>query len=484
MISVYNKKQKTFHKILIIICLLSLSISAFYIRSDNFRKYYKRGGISHDENRYCLLGLRLKGNILNYTLQDFEAIYNFDQERIDREYFRDPQTFQLYFHPPLFSMLLAAVFKIFGERALAAIAVPIIFNILTIWVTCALASRLISPKAGLVSAFLLFLDPINVVSSQKLWMDTTLSFFTLFSIYLFVRALKNESVFFFFTSGFVCGLAALTKYPGILVVGGFFLYALLMETHLFRKPRFYLSLLMPFLVMLPWVYWNYHYYGFDIISRIDGMFITFERTRGVILISGILSVFFAITWIRFLKYSQREALKGFVKNQCGRLRVSVLIVFGCLVILQGWPFLLSSLFLFHLPEVSWKMGFFDNAPRLFYLYRLMEYSILYLFAFLSFFIKGQTEDRRMALLKISAFFILIFYTFWGFFQCRYILAATPMLIILSVHILAVLKRNMANGSNIRIKAGNLMLDVLVIFAVLRMMRIDVLLAFPNDMCYF
>ena len=77
-----------------------------------------------------------------------------------------------------------------------------------------LGRNLYDDRVGILAALYLCIDPVHWVCSEKIWMETTMSFFMLSAILLFVLGQKQK--FYLSLSGLSIGLAMLVKYPGIL----------------------------------------------------------------------------------------------------------------------------------------------------------------------------------------------------------------------------------------------------------------------------
>ena len=100
--------------------------------------------------------------------------------------------------------------------------VPFLFSILLILATYLLAAKMFSREAALISAFLMAISPIEILSSQKIWADTMLSFFVILTVLLFFAGRDKNSMIFSFLAGVSSGTAVLVKQTG-----GFIIIAIL-----------------------------------------------------------------------------------------------------------------------------------------------------------------------------------------------------------------------------------------------------------------
>ena len=235
---------ESFKKVSIIIFLSILSLSAFLIRLENFKNSPAR---TIDEIVYYRMGAQ----ILDQGLSGYQTIaYGKELAATGRplpDYFFRP----LFQHPPLFTLFVALSMGLFGKTLLAAGYVSLLLAALMIPLIYLLGTLIANRTIGLFAAFFLWLDPINIICSQKVWMDTTIAFFTLLAVLFFVCALKKERNFYFILSGIAVACAANTKLTGILIAGTMILFVLLYRRDLFRNRTFLLSLLLPFVLLIP-----------------------------------------------------------------------------------------------------------------------------------------------------------------------------------------------------------------------------------------
>lgn len=107
------------------------------------------------------------------------------------------------------------------EYVLMARLLVVAFGVGTVLVVFMLARRLGNTRQGLLAALLAAVMPDLVLHAHFATTDIPLSFMVALSIYLLVRAYDNwerDNLWAYAGAGFVCGLAASTKYNGALLL--------------------------------------------------------------------------------------------------------------------------------------------------------------------------------------------------------------------------------------------------------------------------
>jgi len=130
-------------------------------------------------------------------------------------------------YPPLFSIMVALTFKLFGVGYAAAKAFPFGCMIATLFVVFLFASRYTSrTMAGLITGLIAF-DPLFFDHAMRIRPDclTTLLFST--SVFLFFVNLEKKRLPMAVVTGATAGLAALTHFNMVWIMIIFGLYALL-----------------------------------------------------------------------------------------------------------------------------------------------------------------------------------------------------------------------------------------------------------------
>jgi 4-amino-4-deoxy-L-arabinose transferase-like glycosyltransferase len=234
------------------LALISVFFLSIFLRYYGFHQPH---GLTFDEGLYSeLLAGQLKEGPANYSTQTAYQALTARGERLPK-YLDRP----LFKHPPLYCYLIALNYKLFSVSNLAAVSVSILFGSLMVLAVFFLGKALYDDRAGLLAAFFLCIDPVHWVCSERIWMETTMSFFILMAILLFV--LGQTRKYFLPFSGISIGLAMLTKYPGVLPLFIIVSFVVLMERSLLKQKGFGMLCFLPFLVFSPWVIWNWKVYG-------------------------------------------------------------------------------------------------------------------------------------------------------------------------------------------------------------------------------
>ena len=421
--------------------------------------------------------------ISGYQIQSYGHELTSTGQHVPR-YFSQP----LFKHPPVFTFLLAFMGRFFGVHAVPFI--PIGAGVLLIPLVYLIGRETAGHNVGLAAAVLMWLDPVNGISSQKIWMDTTIAFFSTLALLFFILGLKRQKNMYYVLGGVAAGLAANTKYTGILIILAVCLFSLFRQRELWKNKWFIFSLVLPFLMLLPWGFWNFSVYGSKFISTQITIHSGLKRVvdefrAGIPLLISIFFFFAGIMGI-FFKLKKEDFFKSKIvspKDQGSNRRILYKISAGFILfffILLRDHFL-KSFSLFSIPTSSMRMGFFQNEPSYFYFGRLIEYSFFYFFGLAALFLYQPKEFPGLGLLRFAALIILLFFIIWGNFQCRYILSAIPFLAVLSA---MTLFRTLDFFDRRRLDSLRFLLVLLVILGVTKLLLLQSVMVFPNFMCYF
>jgi len=456
--------------------------SAFSSRLTSFQQTKR---FTVDEAVYCTLAVQLKNNFPAYHIIPYAELLQESRSKSLAAYMFQP----LFKHPPFFSFAISLSMRIFGENDQSAVIVSILFGVMMIPLTYFLGKEFFGKEIGLLAAFFLWLDPVNIMSSQKIWMDSTLSFLMLFSVYLFVLAKNSRKNVYLFLSGLVIGCAVLTKYTAIFALVSLLVYEILDSPERKLGVRKVLGSLagIPFLMMIPWGIWNYQIYGSGFLTETLGHgHKVFSSSRGEVLVAALIIGVIVFCIRKMIGGPSQEIDEGENSDEEDRFSSvrKIFVYLFCLIFI--WKLsgsVLKSLDLCAIPRTTWQAGYFQNP--LFYFKQLTEYSFLYFFSFIAFFIPSEKRTQKALVLPLFAAMVLIFFMFWGAYQSRYILSVTPVLLILSLQflkeIIEAVLRKCSKTSGLFLSAG-----VFLFFAyiVVKMNYVNYLVSVTNDMCYF
>ncbi len=454
----------------LIIILIILSAAIFRIVGFNSPHFY-----TFDESLYTDFGSKFMSNSLDYNFQQsFKAFAEKGREL--PAYLNKP----IFKHPPLYPMLLSLSFSLFGVSYFSAFLVSLFFGVMLVLLTYFLGRDLFNKEVGLIACFAMLIEPVNWLCSQKIWLETTLSFFTVLALYLFLIYVKNgKKSLFILLSAISIGFAALTKYPGMLSLIVIILYSLIFDRSLFKRKFFIFCLFVPFLMLVPWLFWNYKVYGISFLFEIyktHNIIYRFNWLRQKELIYGLFAI--------IIMFFSAKSLKFVIEKY--KFLFSLFIVSIFFFIFQKNFINAFNLFVF--PRAGWKIMMFNDESPIFYIGQLLELYPLYLFVFIimPFYLLLNVEEKKnYYLIVIASLVIMLFYMWWKVYQSRYILSLIPFLIILgSMHVVWVWSKistikNISSRSLLKI-----VFSTTLFYLIVKSLVIDFVLVLPNGVCYF
>ncbi len=389
----------------------------------------------------------------------------------------------LFKHPPVYSYLVALSLKIFGTKPFAVIFVSLVFGCLTIPCVYLLSRSCCSRKVSLLAALLAASDPVSIICSQKIWLSTTLTFFVLLAVYFYIKGVQTHNPALFLWGGCSVGLAGLTKYPGFLTSISVLLSVYFYDRRTLKQPLFLISLFLPILMAVPWIFWNFHVYGGNYIYQFLGEHGFSVSVKSRIFILVLLACFFgAVILAAKRKKAGAEPGFQFKADHIRIIRPSV-ILFLAYFLLE--PLMRGGSFS-HFPQTTWfHADFIQEYGCLFYLRKLVEFSLLSVVAYAAFFMKTPEDARFLGWMKMNVIVYFIFYSLYGNYQSRYILMAIPFLMILGAHTWAfVFQKIMFMPQDVLKKLSYILWTGLLIVSLLKTVLININVSFINNMCYF
>ena len=131
-----------------------------------------------------------------------------------------------YWQPPVFILLMAASFKLFGFGIIQARMVSVGLGFLTVLFTYLLGLKLYNKKIGILASLLLMLNPLFFMISRNARMEIAVACFMVIALYCTFLALKESKLGYYFAAAFFATLAFLSHPNGVIAILSVFLIIL------------------------------------------------------------------------------------------------------------------------------------------------------------------------------------------------------------------------------------------------------------------
>jgi len=480
-----------------IIFVFIVCITAYSLRSNGFKD---DGRTTFDEALYVHMAYEMSFDIRHYNAINYSRHYVSKRPKKLPDYLWK----KLFKHPPMYCYLLLNSYKIHNEFGAQktpikrqAIRVSIWLGVFTILAVYLIGRFISGPLVGGLAALFLTIDPVHWICSQKIWMETTITFFIVLSGLLYLYALKSKKrqIILYILTGLSIGCAVLTKYPGALAMIAIFLYTLFNRKSLLKQPKWILIPGFMFLTLLDWVFWNFDVYGMGFLfgqgkgfDDIRGGFRVLKKLIPVIIAT--IGVFWGSIYLwKHKKFKSSELFKkitvpSILKNKIVWIVIATFI--ALFIARKDLIKIIAALSLKYEPPTSWRMGFFAKEPWYFYLKRLFIYFPVYIFAYFSpFFVNWKKENSSSTLPIYFAGIISLFFIFWGSYQSRYILPAIPWFLILAAYTIVDINNKIMKLKNTNLRTLSLVILWGIIgLSIAKAIQVDLLLAVTNKPCYF
>ena len=480
-----------------IIFIFIICITAYSLRSNGFKD---DGRTTFDEALYVHMAYEMSFDIRHYNAINYSTHYVSKRPKKLPDYLWK----KIFKHPPMFCYLILNSYKIHNDFGLQktpikrqAVRVSIWMGVLTILAVYLVGRFISGPFVGGLAALFLTIDPVHWICSEKIWMETTITFFMVLAGLLYLYAFNKEKgrPILYILTGISIGCAALTKYPGALAIFAIFLYTLFNRKSLLKQPKWILIPGFMFLALLDWLFWNFDVYGMEFFlgqgKGFDDIRIGYVVMKKVIpLIILLIAVPFGSVYLwkhqkdKIKPLFQKITIPSILKNKI--LWMVIAAVTALFITKKDLTKIIAALSLKYEPPTSWRMGFFTREPWYFYLKRLFIYFPIYIFGYFSpFFVSWKKDNPSSTLPVYFAGMICLFFIFWGNYQSRYILPAVPWLLILAAYTIVNINKQVMKLKNANLKTVSLViLWTIVGLSIAKAIQIDLLLSITNKPCYF
>lgn len=236
----YGRSKLSLSRLLIYLVKVPLLVVRWFLR-DHYNILFLKTLVLMNIVRLIIAGL--------FGLTDDESHY--------WQYAQYPD-FSYYDHPPMVGYLIYLSTKIFGNN-LYGVRLPAIvcFTIAVIYFY-RLVKELYNSKVAYFSTLLLQVIPVSFAGSIITIPDAPLGMFWMMYMFYFYKFLTTKDVWLLYLSGFILGLAMLSKYNAVLLfIGGLLVLVSKYEFRkYFLKKDFYLYFLIVISVVSPVILWN------------------------------------------------------------------------------------------------------------------------------------------------------------------------------------------------------------------------------------
>jgi len=174
--------------------------------------------------------------------------------------YRPSWTYLSFHDHPFFGFFLQFLqFKITGISIWAMRFWPALYGVLSIGLLYLITKKLFTKATAILAAAILAVNNLHVWVSRLGLQESLVILLSLLSVWLFLQALSNKKYFYWL--GLSVGLALATKLTAIIIWPILLLYLLIFKREYFRFKELYLSLIISFILTIPYIIYNLFLYN-------------------------------------------------------------------------------------------------------------------------------------------------------------------------------------------------------------------------------
>lgn len=144
-----------------------------------------------------------------------------------------------FFLGPIYYYFMAPFLWLFNYNPVGPAVMVALFGIATVWLVYKVGKEFFGASVGLIASTLYAISPLVVTYSRSSWNPNPMPFFSLLTLYLIYKAIRNNSSKLFIISGVLFGIVLQLHYLALFLGVIIFLYILL---HRAIKKCFYIFL--------------------------------------------------------------------------------------------------------------------------------------------------------------------------------------------------------------------------------------------------
>ena len=175
-----------------------------------------------------------------------------------------------YSKPPFIAFAIKIFTSIFGDNIYGVKIASNLFYTLSAIYVYLISKELFNEKTAFLAGITFITIPGISYLSEIISTDAFLVFFWSFSLYYFVKALKDDKWLYWVLAGIGGGLGLLSKPTMIIFIISVIFYLLIDSKKTFKNPKLYISMILAAVIYMPNLIWNYHN-GFIMFHHIQNI---------------------------------------------------------------------------------------------------------------------------------------------------------------------------------------------------------------------
>ncbi|KKQ28839.1 MAG: hypothetical protein A3H17_00015 [Candidatus Levybacteria bacterium RIFCSPLOWO2_12_FULL_37_14] len=206
-----------------------------------------------------------------------------------------------FFLGPIYYYFMAPFLWLFNYNPVGPAIMVALFGIATVWLIYKVGKEFFGPSAGVIAAGLYAISPLVVTYSKSSWNPNLMPFFSLLTIYLVYKAVKNNNIKLLLLSGVLYGITMQLHYLALFLGVIIGVYILLYRFVYFRSNFFskilkqYLFIFLGFIVgWSPFLAFEIRHGFMNIISIFNFVFNPQDTAGGGRFFETVKDVFFRI----------------------------------------------------------------------------------------------------------------------------------------------------------------------------------------------
>ena len=165
--------------------------------------------------------------------------------------------FSFHDAPPLVFLIQHLFFILFGQSILVLRLPFVLAGIASIYLLYLIGKQIFNSQVGIIASLLLAVSSYHVWISRTGLQESIVIFLSLLAFYLFLQAQETNRYWLW---GICLGLAMLAKYTAFILLPIFVVHLLFFQRSVFKDKRFWLGVILIFVVFSPVIIYNLKLY--------------------------------------------------------------------------------------------------------------------------------------------------------------------------------------------------------------------------------